>query len=67
VSGRPPARHVIPGQVQWAETDASGRVGHLRRDTVVERRPTVICDLAGTKLSYEGKDLDKFLRKRNLV
>jgi acyl-CoA thioester hydrolase len=26
VSGRPPARHVIPGQVQWADTDANGRV-----------------------------------------
>ena len=26
MNGRPPARHVIPGQVQWAETDASGRV-----------------------------------------
>jgi acyl-CoA thioesterase FadM len=26
VSGRPPARHVIPGQVQWADTDPNGRV-----------------------------------------
>jgi acyl-CoA thioesterase FadM len=26
VSARPPARHVVPGQVQWAETDASGRI-----------------------------------------
>jgi hypothetical protein len=30
----------------------------LDLDTVVERRPTVIFDLAGTKLSYEGKDLE---------
>ena len=26
VSARPPARHVIPGQVQWADTDPNGRV-----------------------------------------
>jgi Cupin superfamily protein len=30
----------------------------LDLDTAVERRQTVIFDLAGTKLSYEGKDLE---------
>jgi JmjC domain len=46
-------RPILGGQLSQLRA-----LDELDLDTVLERRPTVIFDLAGTKLSYEGKALE---------
>jgi lysine-specific demethylase/histidyl-hydroxylase NO66 len=45
-------RPILGGQLSQLRA-----LGRLELDTEVKRRPTVICDLSGTTLSFEGKDL----------